>query len=57
MSPDTATVADLPGPDGHISFGEAMIASNNTPGRQTIGFAIPTSEWTHLDRSTTPVEQ
>ena len=45
---DTATVADLPGPDGHISFGEAMVASNNTPGRQTIAFAIPTSEWTHL---------
>ena len=45
--PDTATVADLPGPDGHISFGEAMVASNNTPGRQTVAFAIPTSEWTH----------
>ncbi len=46
--PDTATVADLPGPDGSISFGEAMVASNNTPGRQTVAFAIPTSEWTHL---------
>ncbi len=46
--PDTATVADLPGPDGHISFGEAMVASNNTPGRQTVAFAIPTNEWTHL---------
>ena len=46
--PDTATVADLPGPDGHISFGEAMVASNNTPGRQTVGFAIPIEEWTHL---------
>ena len=46
VGPD-ATVADLPGPDGHISFGEAMIASNNTPGRQTIGFAIPVEEWTH----------
>ncbi len=45
---DTATVADLPGPDGHISFGEAMVASNNTRGRQTIAFAIPTSAWTHL---------
>lgn len=41
----TATVADLPGPDGHISFSEALIASNNTPGRQTIGFAIPQSDW------------
>lgn len=45
--PDTATVADLPGPDGHVSFGEAMVAANNTPGRQTVAFAIPTSEWTH----------
>lgn len=43
--PETATVADLPGPDGHISYGEAMVASNNTPGRQTIAFAIPQSEW------------
>ncbi len=49
IDPETATVADLPGPDGHISFSEAMIASNHTPGRQTIGFAIPTSEWTYLD--------
>lgn len=49
VDPDTATVADLPGPDGHISFSEAMIASNNTPGRQTVGFAIPTSEWNYLD--------
>jgi len=48
VNPDTATVADLPGPDGHISFSEAMIASNNTPGRQTVGFAIPPSEWTYL---------
>lgn len=48
IDPDTATVADLPGPDGHISFSEAMIASNNTSGKQTIGFAIPTSEWTYL---------
>ncbi|MFO0840542.1 MAG: right-handed parallel beta-helix repeat-containing protein [Phycisphaerae bacterium] len=48
IDPNTATVADLPGPDGHISFSEAMIASNNTPGRQTVGFAIPTSEWTYL---------
>ena len=49
VDPETAAVADLPGPDGNISFSEAMIASNNTPGRQTIGFAIPTSEWTYLD--------
>ena len=49
VDPEAATVADLPGPDGHISFSEAMAASNNTPGRQTIGFAIPTSEWNYLD--------
>lgn len=42
----TATVADLPGPDGKISFSEALIASNHTPGRQTIAFAIPPSLWT-----------
>ncbi|MEQ1904540.1 MAG: hypothetical protein ABL888_10170 [Pirellulaceae bacterium] len=48
VNPDTATVADLPGPDGHVSFSEAMIASNNTPGRQIIGFAIPQSQWTYL---------
>ena len=28
----TATIADLPGPDGRISFSEAMIATNNTRG-------------------------
>lgn len=42
----TATIADLPGPDGKISFSEAMIATNHTPGHQTIAFAIPQSEWT-----------
>lgn len=42
----SATVADLPGPDGKVSFSEAMIATNNTPGHQTIAFAIPQSEWT-----------
>lgn len=42
----TATIDDLPGPDGEISFSEAMIAANNTPGHQTIGFAIPASDWT-----------
>lgn len=49
IDPYTAMVANLPGPDGHISFSEALFASNNTPGRQTIGFAIPTSEWNYLD--------
>lgn len=41
----TARIEDLPGPDGKISFAEAMIATNNTPGHQTIGFAIPQNEW------------
>ncbi len=39
------TVADLPGPDGHITLREAVTAANNTPGPQTIAFAIPHSEW------------
>lgn len=41
----TATIADLPGPDGVVSFSEAMIATNNTPGHDRIEFAIPQSEW------------
>ena len=38
-------VQDLPGPDGKISLAEAGLASDNTPGVQTIGFAVPQSEW------------
>lgn len=38
-------VADLPGPDGRISLAEAALASDNTPGVQTIGFHVPQSEW------------
>lgn len=38
-------VGDLPGPDGEVSFREALAAANNTPGPQTIKFAIPQSEW------------
>jgi hypothetical protein len=38
-------VGDLPGPDGRVSFREACTAANNTPGPQTIAFAIPRSEW------------
>ena len=41
-------VADLPGPDGFVSFREACTAANNTPGAQTIAFAIPNAppmEW------------
>jgi hypothetical protein len=45
ISWQTATIADLPGPDGKISFSEAMIAADNTPGHDTILFNIPQSEW------------
>lgn len=38
-------IGDLPGPDGRVSFREALTAANNTAGPQTIGFAIPTSEF------------
>ena len=34
-------VNDLPGPDGVVSFREAVTAANNTTGPQTIAFAIP----------------
>lgn len=39
------TAAELPGPDGRVSMREAAMAATNTPGPQTIGFAIPQSEW------------
>jgi hypothetical protein len=38
-------LADLPGPDGKVSFGEAVTAVNNEPGPQRIEFAIPPSEY------------
>ena len=38
-------VADLPGPDGKVSLAEAGLASDNTPGVQTIGFRIPQNDW------------
>lgn len=38
-------VAALPGPDGRVSFREAILAANNTPGPQSIHFAIPTTEF------------
>lgn len=41
----TGTVADLPGPDGKVSFLEAIVATNHTPGHQTIAFNIPQSDW------------
>src|SRR4051812_24382279 len=43
--PAPQTVAELPGPDGKVSFREAVIAANNTAGPQTIAFAIPQNEW------------
>ncbi len=36
-----ATIADLPGPDGVVSLREALRATDNTPGHQTVGFQIP----------------
>jgi hypothetical protein len=37
-------VGNLPGPDGLITLREAITASNNTAGAQTITFRIPTSD-------------
>lgn len=48
INPQTGRISDLPGPDGRVSFSEAMIAANNTPGFDTIGFQIPPSDWTFL---------
>lgn len=42
-------VGDLPGPDGKISFREALAATNNTSGPQTVEFAIPVNEWWLVD--------
>ncbi len=47
--PAPQTLAQLPGPDGTVSFREAAIACNNTPGPQTIGFAIPKEQWGFSD--------
>jgi hypothetical protein len=38
-------IEDLPGPDGLVSFREALIAANNTPGPQTVAFNIPPERW------------
>lgn len=43
--PNGATIDDLPGPDGMVSFREALRASDNTAGRQTVGFEIPEERW------------
>lgn len=51
-------VSDLPGPDGRISFREAVTAANNTPGAQTIAFAIPPAEfWLVPDMGLLRLEQ
>ncbi|MFZ4573979.1 MAG: right-handed parallel beta-helix repeat-containing protein [Phycisphaerales bacterium] len=42
------TVTQLPGPDGLISLREAVTAANNTPGPQSIHFAIPRAIWWSL---------
>jgi hypothetical protein len=42
-------IAQLPGPDGKVSFREALTAANNTPGPQTIEFAIPQDQWWLVD--------
>jgi hypothetical protein len=43
--PTNAMITDLPGPDGFVSFREALRVSDNEPDRQTIIFEIPKSEW------------
>jgi len=43
--PIGAMIVDLPGPDGVVSFREALRVSDNEPGRQTIGFEIPEERW------------
>ncbi|MHC5109618.1 MAG: hypothetical protein ACYTHJ_07045 [Planctomycetota bacterium] len=42
-------MGDLPGPDGKVSFREALMAVNNTPGPQTVAFNIPEAEWWLVD--------
>lgn len=42
----SATIDDLPGPDGLVSLSEALIATNHTSGHDTIAFAVPESDWT-----------
>jgi hypothetical protein len=37
--------SDLPGPDGVVSFREALAAAENTPGVTRIAFNIPKSQW------------
>jgi hypothetical protein len=51
-------VGDLPGPDGRVSFREAVTAANNTAGSQTIAFAISPAEfWLVPDMALLRLEQ
>lgn len=43
--PYPPVLSDLPGPDGRVSFGEAIYVADENPGPDTIEFAIPTSEY------------
>jgi len=57
VSDSFGTIADLPGPDGVVSFREAVQAVNATPGTHTIEFAIdrdpadPLSDLLRLEES------
>lgn len=56
--PSPQLVAQLPGPDGVVSFREALLAANNTPAPQTIRFAIPTSQyWLINDMALLKIEE
>jgi len=52
-------IADLPGPDGLVSFREALTAVNNEPGPQTVAFNIPKVRWESLydDRAILRLDQ
>lgn len=48
---------DLPGPDGRVSFREALLAARNTPGHERIAFNIPPEDWWTLDDQRALLEQ
>ncbi|HEX7026490.1 MAG TPA: right-handed parallel beta-helix repeat-containing protein [Gammaproteobacteria bacterium] len=53
----TGDVGDLPGPDGRISFREAIRAANVTPGSQQITFSTPANTLTVLQYGPLPPYQ